>query len=174
MKYFKKRLQQEFIRADRYKKFLSIIMIDLDYFKKVNDCYDHLLGSYVLAETGHLLRHSVRNLDIAARFGGDEYVIMLPETDPEGAWSMAERIRSQLEKKIFDNQIHRVQITSSVGVSTMGPTDCLPFQDANELIRKADQFLYEAKETGRNQVIDLDHSNRQSFDLSLDPHDEVS
>ena len=68
----------------------------------------------------------------------------------------------------------RVQITSSVGVSTMGPTDCLPFQDANELIRKADQFLYEAKETGRNQVIDLDHSNRQSFDLSLDPHDEVS
>ncbi|MCB9229095.1 MAG: diguanylate cyclase [Deltaproteobacteria bacterium] len=160
MRYFKKRLQQEFTRAERYRKDLSLMMIDLDFFKRVNDQCDHLFGSFVLAQTGALLSDSIRSLDIAARFGGDEYVIMLPETNAEGAYIMAERIRKQITDKVFDNHSYSVQITPSIGLATMGPDSSLECSHPSELMREADHFLYDAKASGRNRVMDLNHSDR--------------
>lgn len=170
MRYFKKRLNEEFIRADRYHKFLSLIMIDLDHFKQVNDNYDHLMGSYVLAETGKLISESIRSLDIAARFGGDEFIILLPETGQEGAFTFAERIGERLAGMIFDNGHYQVRVSASIGVSTMGP--CIPysFKTSADLMRAADRFLYEAKDSGRGCVFDLSNTVRyKGVDVLAEP-----
>lgn len=154
MSYFWKRLRQEFARAERYEKELSIIMIDLDKFKKVNDGHDHLLGSFVIAKVGEIIAENVRFLDIAARYGGDEYVILLPETSLKGAISTADRIRSEISEHVFDNGFHQVKISSSIGVANMHPeTSEMSYKNHEDILRAADRYLYEAKERGRNMVV---------------------
>jgi diguanylate cyclase (GGDEF)-like protein len=159
MRYFKKRLVQEFTRAQRYDKFLSIIMFDVDNFKRVNDLNDHLMGSFVLSALGKMVEDEIRTVDIAARFGGDEFVIMLPETGTNGALNAAVRIAQNVKKRIFENDARQFQITLSIGVSTFGPGSEV-FKDATELMRRADQYLYEAKAGGRDLVIDLSTSKK--------------
>lgn len=159
MRYFKKRLTQEFTRAQRYDKFLSIIMFDIDHFKRVNDTNDHLMGSFVLSEIGKLVAQEIRTVDIAARFGGDEFVIMLPETGSNGAWNAATRIASRIKLRVFEQGGNKFQVTISAGIASYGPGS-QNFENGTELMRRADQYLYEAKETGRDRNIDLDHSTR--------------
>ncbi|MDD9951016.1 MAG: diguanylate cyclase [Zetaproteobacteria bacterium] len=161
MPYFWKRLRQEFARADRYQKNLSIIMMDLDRFKKINDGNDHLLGSFVIAKVGKLISENIRFLDIAARYGGDEYVILLPETNLEGALATAERIRQAVDTHHFDNGVHQVKVTTSMGVATIKEHEQINYHSHEDIVRCADRFLYEAKEQGRNQVVS--HHNTKLY-----------
>ena len=145
-----KKLDFEIDRARRYKRSVCVMMMDMDHFKKVNDSNDHLFGSFVLSEVGHIVRNNVRKIDFAARYGGDEFLIVLTEIDLKGAQSFAERLRSIIEKNKFENEIHSIQLTASIGFAICSPAD--KFVDAKSLVREADRALYQAKENGRNRV----------------------
>ena len=152
MRFLKRRLAEEYTRATRYKKILSILMIDLDYFKQVNDSMGHLMGSYVISQMGKLIKHEVRSLDVAARYGGDEFIILLPETDEEGAYNLADRILNKLKLNIFNNGEHQVNLTASLGIGTLGPHNMDRLQEPKDLIQEADKYLYRSKELGRARI----------------------
>lgn len=140
----------ELKRIRRYGRQIAIVMIDMDYFKTVNDKNDHLFGSYVLSEMGRLLKAKVRESDYAARYGGDEFLIVLTEVDSEGAQVFCERLRSQIAEHTFQNDNSSIQLTISLGyVVSSGEPDL----DARELVRKADHALYAAKQGGRNRFV---------------------
>jgi two-component system, cell cycle response regulator len=145
------RLSSELERARRYESVLSLLMIDLDHFKDVNDTYGHLVGDDVLRETAGLLQQTIRSVDVVARYGGEEFVIVLPETPLSGAVTFAERIRVLIEKHPFRNGSEggSLQITASVGVAVF-PSEGVDTVD--ELLSKADEALYRAKADGRNKV----------------------
>ncbi len=148
-RYLQEALDREISRARRHNRKLSIIFIDIDHFKHVNDTYGHLVGSKVLAEFGELLRNSLREIDIPTRYGGDEYVIILPETDKEGARKVAERIREKLKEHTFlENEDYQIKITASFGIATY-PDDALEKLD---LLRLADNAMYRVKETTRDGI----------------------
>jgi diguanylate cyclase (GGDEF)-like protein len=135
--------------AQRYDKKLSLIMTDLDHFKSVNDTYGHPLGDQVLVRFAEVLRHNVREVDVACRYGGEEFAVIVVETDSEGAARMAERIRRDMEREPIKADPDTIHVTCSMGVATcpeQGPTP-------EELIRSADCALYEAKRAGRNRVV---------------------
>ncbi len=117
---------------------MSLLMIDLDDFKNINDSYGHLAGDSLLKEAARIFKHSVRNSDILARFGGDEFILILQDTNLEGALVVGERIRKAIEK----------ECTISIGVAALETTDLL-----EELINKADKALYRAKKQGKNMVM---------------------
>jgi len=137
---------------------LCVIMVDIDHFKKVNDTYGHLVGDSVLKMLGKLLKDHIKGRDIAARFGGEEFLLVLPKTPIEGAHSLAEQIRSNLAKMkltIKDTGKPIGQITISLGVSLHKNGESI-----DDAIERADNALYQAKNTGRNKTItqfDLDH-----------------
>ncbi|MCB1850691.1 MAG: diguanylate cyclase [Gammaproteobacteria bacterium] len=143
---FDSRLQQEYLRWSRYGNPLSLIVVDVDYFKKVNDTYGHLAGDKVLSVIGNHLKQATRQVDFAARYGGEEFVVLLPEADLNAAMSVAEKIRRAVEEKPFHAGDNRVVITISCGVSTFREGDGrkTPFE-------RADEALYLAKRTGRNR-----------------------
>ncbi len=146
-RYLFHRLDEEFEKAKRYKMPLSCIMMDIDYFKKINDAYGHRKGDSVLKELGRVLKRYTRKGDIVARYGGEEFVILLPHTDKNGAIKEAERLRnliSGLKFKFLD-----INLTASFGISTW-PSD--EITDAEDLITIADNALYVAKKEGRNRV----------------------
>lgn len=147
-RYFEETLEREISRCNRYARDLTLILLDIDHFKKINDTYGHLAGDYVLKQLASTLKARIRREDIFARFGGEEFALLLPEVDPKGAIIMAEKARRLVEtqKFHFDNQA--IPVTISVGLSTLSATQ----KDGAELIRAADQKLYEAKNAGRNRV----------------------
>ncbi len=137
-------LQQEYERAARYGSPLSLIMLDIDYFKSVNDTYGHQVGDQVLIRVASLLRANVREVDIPGRWGGEEFLVICPETDHEGALVLAENLR----KAFADHEFPVVgQKTCSFGVATR-----LPDEMTDSMIHRADLALYQAKKKGRNQV----------------------
>lgn len=144
-----KRLNEEADRAARYKHLLSLLMIDLDDFKLINDTYGHRAGDIVLSNFAKLLEKSFRKTDYVARYGGEEFVIILPETPQVKAEELAERLRQQVSKKPFliekDTQIN---ITVSIGIATF-PEQA---KSSEGLLDLADLNMYEAKKAGRNQV----------------------
>ena len=140
------RLQAEAQRAQRYKRPLSFIFADIDYFKKVNDTYGHLAGDDVLKQFAKILKSNVRSTDIVGRFGGEEFVIICPESNHESAYKIAEKLRLAVESFNFPG-IHK--LTSSFGVSSLKMDE---EEHINDLIKRADDALYQAKENGRNQV----------------------
>ncbi|MEW5848578.1 MAG: diguanylate cyclase [Myxococcota bacterium] len=144
------RIDNALKRARRYKRTVGVVMIDLDHFKNVNDAHDHLFGSYVLAQLGAVIRGNVRETDLAARYGGDEFLVVLTETNAEGAAFFAERLRSVIESQECVSGEHRARVTASVGLAL---SDMSPDADARDLVRLADQALYEAKRQGRNRVV---------------------
>ena len=148
-RYLEMVLQTELSRARRFKKHLSLLFIDLDYFKLVNDTYGHLVGSWVLVETARVLKGCLRDIDIVVRYGGDEFIIILSETDRQGAMVVAERIRKRIEEHTFrpreDIEIH---LTCCVGIAVY-PEDA---ESKEELIQLADKAMYRGKETTRNVV----------------------
>ncbi|MHB1127006.1 MAG: diguanylate cyclase [Bacillota bacterium] len=146
---FQNRLKEEFARSRRYARPLSLLMIDIDHFKKINDTYGHQVGDEVLCAFSRRLVREVRPIDEISRYGGEEFVIILPETSAQGALATAERIRSLIARQsIIDHNGQSVPMTISIGVSVY-PEDGL---SENELIRNADHALYAAKQSGRNCV----------------------
>ncbi len=149
-RYFNDRLDTELQRSLRYSHPVSLIIMDIDYFKKANDVLGHLGGDTVLKQLAALLKEKVRKVDIIARYGGEEFAIILPETGHDSALFVAEKIRAWVEEYPFTDQEklpHKV-ITSSLGVSTY-PDHAGTVEG---LIHTADEALYEAKQNGRNQV----------------------
>ncbi len=145
-----KRLDFELDRARRYNRSVCAIMMDLDHFKRVNDQNDHLFGSYVLSEVGKIVRSNIRKVDFAARYGGDEFLVVLTEITMEGAKTFASRLRSKIEESVFKSDNFRMELTASLGLAITNPNTINV--DARSLVRYADRALYAAKENGRNRV----------------------
>ena len=149
-RYFQQMLNMEWKRAVRFKRQLSLVMVDVDHFKKYNDTFGHLQGDQALKQIGNLLRRNLREVDTVARFGGEEFVLLLPDTDKRGAIAASEKVRLLVEGHSFLNDEHKDtrSITISAGISTY-PDDV---EEVDDLIDHADIALYRAKENGRNRV----------------------
>lgn len=145
-----KKLDFELDRARRHDRSIAVIMMDVDHFKKVNDEHDHLFGSWVLAQIGKMIRDNIRKIDFAARYGGDEYLVVLSEINPDGAQVFAQRLREKLATTTFSNENFSIKLTVSLGIALANPNQ-IPV-DARALVRYADKALYAAKENGRNRV----------------------
>jgi len=142
-------LQNELSRARRFKKHLSLLFIDIDFFKLVNDNHGHLVGSWVIIDASRILKSCLRDIDITVRYGGDEFIIILAETDRQGAQVVGERIRKELEKHVFRPKDKlELKLTCCVGIATY-PEDAT---SKEELIHLADKAMYRGKETTRNVV----------------------
>jgi len=146
---FDTRLREEMKRHQRHQNELSLMMIDLDYFKSVNDTYGHQAGDMVLREVGKILQKTLRESDFPARYGGEEFVIILPQTREEHAWLLAERLRSLIGQTTFRFQKKRFRVTASIGITGLKPGALTP---PETLIYNVDQALYQAKNSGRNMV----------------------
>lgn len=144
-------LGREIERAKRLEKPLSLLMVDVDFFKRLNDTYGHQAGDHVLAKLGELIMHNARACDFPCRYGGEEFVIILPHTPLLGAQVAAERLRGRIEALGLDYEGQPIKITVSIGVAQV-PADGGP-RTATIALRKADDALYEAKEAGRNRVV---------------------
>jgi diguanylate cyclase (GGDEF)-like protein len=149
-RYFQQMLQMEWKRAVRFHRTISLIMLDVDHFKMYNDTFGHLQGDKVLKGIGSLLKNNLREVDTVARFGGEEFIMLLPDTDKVGAIVVAEKVRLLVEQRDFlaDDRSKTRMVTVSVGLSTY-PDDV---GDMDDLIDHADIALYRAKENGRNRI----------------------
>ncbi|MGB7296381.1 MAG: GGDEF domain-containing protein [Candidatus Aminicenantales bacterium] len=148
--YIRQRLEQELYRAKRYSHDLSLLMIDLDNFKKLNDRYGHAAGDHLLRYFSQLLIETIRPSDIAARYGGEEFLVILPETNKEEAWGLAERLRQKISLYPFrvDSRKEDLLFTISIGMASYPEFS----QSSDELMAQADEALYLAKKNGKNKV----------------------
>ncbi len=143
-------LDYELDRARRYRYPVSLVFLDLDYFKDVNDTYGHLVGSRLLGEVGRLIRNHIRKADVAVRYGGDEFVVVLPNTPKAGALTMASNLRERIRGHYFlEDEGYRIRITASFGVAAF-PDDA---QSKLALIRMADRAMYRVKDSTRDGVL---------------------
>ncbi len=149
-RYFDNLLLRELKRALRYKKVFSIILIDIDHFKQVNDDYGHLMGDEVLRKISRVVAVNVRSVDSVARYGGEELAVVLPETGEKAALEVAERLRKKIAESTYTQEGVTIKRTASLGVATLD-TDAEPV-GPEELMKRADQALYQGKLNGRNQV----------------------
>jgi len=146
---FKERLDEEIVRSFRYNRSFSIMMLDLDKFKKVNDTYGHPAGDRVLQQSARIILQRIRNCDFAARYGGEEFVVILPETSEENSVTIGERIKDTIAQHTFNLPDGKdIRITISIGIASF-PANAMT---AEKLIERADQALYNVKQTGRNRV----------------------
>src|SRR3989339_367117 len=146
--YFNERLKEEEIRAKRWKGRFSILMMDIDHFKRVNDTYGHQAGDTVLKTIAGILKNSIYETDFAARYGGEELVTIFPQTDPLGLNIKTEKIRKTIEETEITVGLERLKVTASFGIAHY-PKDGLT---SDEVLHKADMSLYKSKQTGRNKV----------------------
>jgi diguanylate cyclase (GGDEF)-like protein len=147
-RYFVETLEREIGRAHRYRRELSLVMFDIDHFKKINDTYGHLAGDHVLKQLASVIKTRIRREDILSRYGGEEFAIICPEIDNYNAVQFAEKIRALVEKAVFRFEDTDIPVTISIGCASMAPD----LQEPHEFIRIADAHLYEAKSQGRNRV----------------------
>ncbi|MCX7655234.1 MAG: diguanylate cyclase [Treponemataceae bacterium] len=138
-------LRIEYERAERYGRIFSIILFDIDHFKKVNDTFGHPVGDQLLQQFAKIVSKGVRNTDFCGRWGGEEFLVICPETPAQGARILAENLRTTIESLQFDQVKHK---TASFGVTNYHPRESL-----EELLRRVDQALYKAKRQGRNRVV---------------------
>lgn len=148
-RYFLEQSLKELERSRRYQRPISIAMLDIDFFKQINDTYGHLAGDQALIEVARICQEAIRRIDLVGRFGGEEIVILLPETGPEQAQYAIERLRQQIENLEVATPRGTVRITTSAGVTSMNETEDTAFID---FLDRADQALYRAKSEGRNRV----------------------
>lgn len=146
--YFHKHFQSELMRKERYRSHSVLLMLDLDHFKTINDHFGHDAGDYVLKTVSKLIQDQLRAIDVIARWGGEEFCILLPETTQEAACAAAERIRASLEQFDFQYQGVRIRVTTSIGLTALTARD----ERIEEVVHRADQALYQAKRDGRNRV----------------------
>ena len=150
-RYMNDKLPPEFERAERYKRSLSVVMCDLDHFKKINDRYGHLAGDQVLVRIGQCFMHSIREkIDWVSRYGGEEFVIVLPETELPNAITGAERFRLKIADDPVRFNGELIPVTASFGVASFHPLISSKPLDVEAIIAVADKCLYRAKEKGRN------------------------
>ena len=148
---FRRRLHEEWLRSERYGAPLSLVMFDLDDFKKFNDTYGHPAGDTALREFATLLTGGGRTTDIIARYGGEEFSIILPHTDITFATQVAERVRASVDEFVFLTEDKPAHMTVSAGVATYPTTRTV--DSVSSLVEQADRALYRAKELGKNRVI---------------------
>lgn len=153
------RLVEEHSRVERYKENFSLMIIDIDDFKNVNDTYGHQVGDAILKNLASFLKGNLRTSDFVSRFGGEEFIAILPSTDMTKAKRVAEKLRHMLGKKVFEDKKGevKIKITVSVGIS-----QCTPGDNIDSLIKRADDALYLAKDNGKNAIFteeDLPTSN---------------
>ena len=181
-RYLKRRLSEEFKRARRYGSPLTLMLVDLDHFKQVNDKYGHECGDQVLAEFARVLVDNAREIDIVGRYGGEEFLMILPNTDAIRAAVVAERVRKATEEHVYRHKEFLVRITVSIGLASIPANAAL--RTEADLLRAADEALYRAKRTTRNKVIldrdsipgdildgDLSTLFRASYEDDLPPRD---
>jgi len=143
-------LHSEFERSMRYDAPLSVVLLDVDHFKGVNDTYGHQKGDEILVAVASLLKKFCRANDIAARYGGEEFLMILPQSNAQGAFKIAERVREEMMKLNFTGNESNFSVTTSCGVAELDRDD---MKNADQLISVADHALYEAKNGGRNKTI---------------------
>lgn len=143
-------LHEEFERTKRSGEPMAVAMMDLDRFKQVNDTYGHPTGDVILFETAEILRQTVREIDMVGRYGGEEFVAILPGADEEAAAQFAERVRTTVENHVFRDEANEVRMTLSGGVASFNEGD---IGHPDLLIKRADEALYAAKAGGRNQIL---------------------
>jgi diguanylate cyclase (GGDEF)-like protein len=154
-KYFLERLESEFAYAIRHKSQLSLVMFDIDLFKKINDLHGHLAGDYVLATLSQVVLQTIRKEDVFARYGGEEFAVICRGIDLHGAASFGERLRARVETQSFIYNNKPMKVTVSVGVAAVPD---MGMREMVELIGFADEALYRAKRQGRNQVVSAGQS----------------
>ena len=147
--FFKNRLIEEISRAERYKTDLILMMLDLDYFKKVNDTHGHMTGDLVLVRVADCIKQHVRLYDVAARFGGEEFSVILPETSLKDSQTVAERLRKSVEALEFSSPNGSFHVSVSIGAAEFVHSVSMT---EDVLIERADRALYHAKSSGRNRV----------------------
>jgi len=145
--------EREFRRSLRDGSTLSLIMADIDHFKRINDTYGHQEGDRVLQTVAKLIVEQLRDYDVAARFGGEEFAIVLPDTALGNAVQVASRVRKKVEAMVFHGELKKLKMTISLGVASCPHTQV---EGVNDLIRLADDALYSAKKDGRNKVVIAD------------------
>jgi len=162
-RYFIKTSKNELKRSRRYKRPVSFLLIDLDYFKKVNDTYGHQAGDEVLIQAAGIFIETLRDNDLIARYGGEEFTALLPEIDESGALKTAERLRANLEALTINFNNHKIKITASIGISTClrKRYDSIDKNDIllEKLLSEADHASYAAKTNGRNRAVAYDYSS---------------
>ncbi len=161
-RHFQEKLSQEFNRVERFSDPLSVLIIDIDHFKKINDTYGHPVGDVVLRRVAEIIRKTIRNIDIAARYGGEEFAAILIGTDSKGALKMAERLRSTVADEKFYSEKNDFRVTISIGISTY----LRDIRKKEEIIERADKALYAAKRNGRNQCVLWSGEDAQVFGSS--------
>lgn len=142
------RLEAERARAQRTGRGFTLLMVDLDHFKAVNDRYGHPVGDQVLKELADLLRRELRSIDLLGRWGGEEFLVLLPETRFEGGHRVAEKIRRRIEQTEFEGGGHRIGLTLTIGLASCGPNEALRW-----CLKRADDALLQGKDSNRNQVV---------------------
>jgi diguanylate cyclase (GGDEF)-like protein len=147
-RYFEEALEREISRCNRYGREMSLVLIDIDHFKKINDTYGHLAGDSVLKQLASTIKTKIRREDVFARYGGEEFALLLPEVDLRGAAVMAEKARRLVQSQKFEFDKQHIPVTISAGVAMLSATQ----RDPADVVRAADAKLYEAKTTGRNRV----------------------
>ena len=157
-RFFQTRLNEEYQRYKRSGNALSLIMFDIDFFKKVNDSYGHPGGDAVLQAIASKIASTMRTTDFLARYGGEEFCCLLPGTDLAGAYILAERLRKLIENMVTPCQENNIKVTISLGVSQMTAEDSV-----ETFLKRADEALYQAKNTGRNRVVTI-----PPLDISID------
>src|SRR5262252_2145221 len=145
---FETTLEREVSRSNRYRRALSLVLFDLDHFKKINDERGHLAGDAILRQFAGVVKQNVRREDTVGRVGGEEFALLLPEVAIQPARGVAEKIRALIERFSFRFEEHVIRVTSSFGVATLAEAMTPP-----ELYGAADERLYAAKEAGRNRVM---------------------
>ncbi|HVF42942.1 MAG TPA: diguanylate cyclase [Pyrinomonadaceae bacterium] len=140
-------LQRELSEARRYSRPLSCLLLDVDFFKSVNDTHGHAAGDAALMQTARVLTESVRGSDVVCRYGGEEFLVLAPETDARGARSLAEKIRLAVSSRLFGDGARAFALTLSAGVAELRPGE-----SGNDMIARADLALYQAKQRGRDRV----------------------
>src|SRR5205085_5911562 len=161
-RYFQDELLRAYEESHRYQRPLSLAIIDLDYFKKVNDTYGHAVGDEVLKGVSKIFRDSVRSSDLVARYGGEEFAVMMPETLLDDAIAFSEKIRSLIESTPMKTQAGELHVTVSIGLAAVPHSR---IHSSKELVVQADKALYRAKRNGRNQV---EAENRRDIDRATE------
>lgn len=146
-RHFNAELEREFMRSKRYGGNLCIAIIDIDFFKKINDTYGHLCGDYVLKEVAYLILGNFRKTDMVFRYGGEEFVVLMTETSLENSLIPLERLRKTIENNNFIFKGEKIKVTISIGAETNHT------ESTEEFLNNADKALYQAKQSGRNQTV---------------------
>lgn len=146
--YFSSRIHEEVLKCKRYNTFFSLLILDIDFFKKVNDQYGHMAGDIVLIELAKIIKEGLRDSDVASRFGGEEFTILLPSCKVENAFEIAERIRNKISEHRFIFNNTKLQVTVSLGITAISPGTAI---SDKEVFEQADTALYRSKENGRNR-----------------------